>query len=225
MAPEGFNAAKVLRGSTLTHGLVPCVTGMRVFFQGRVGSKPTARPISTSNYSLLRGIDTKFFYLQIIQNLYSPMDKAPGQRPPCPALELNPGLGFFRFFTFLFFHGTPIGVRVLAWVFDFNVYWPWICSRRMHVFSKHVFSKHVFSKHVFSKHVFSKHVFSKHVFSKHVFSKHVFSKHVFSKHVFSKHVFSKHVFSKHVFFLGDGIIQIRFIDTKVVYNILDRKGL
>ena len=29
----------------------------------------------------------------------------------------------------------------------FNIYWPWICSRRMHVFTKHVFSKHVFSKH------------------------------------------------------------------------------
>ena len=43
----------------------------------------------------------------------------------------------------------------IAWVFDFNIDWPWICSRRMHVFSKHVFSKHVFSNHVFSKRMFS----------------------------------------------------------------------
>ena len=26
----------------------------------------------------------------------------------------TPDIGFFRFFTFLFFHGTPIGVRELA---------------------------------------------------------------------------------------------------------------
>ena len=31
-----------------------------------------------------------------------------------------------------------------------NIDWPWICSRRMHVFSTHIFSKHVFSKRMFS---------------------------------------------------------------------------
>ena len=174
-------------GSTLTHGLVPCVTGMGYFF--RVGSKPTARPISTSNYSLLRGIDTKFFHLQIIQNLYSPMDKAPGQRSPCPAFEPRT-LDFFDFSLFSLFMELPLACE--SWVFDFNIYWPWICSRRMHIFSKHIFSKHVFSKHVFSK------------------------------HVFSKHVFSKHVFSKHVFFWGDGIIQRRIVDTEVIYIILGK---
>ena len=67
----------------------------------------------------------------------------------------NPDIGLFLFVTFLFFMEPPIGVRELARVFDSNIYWPWICSRRMHVSSKHVFSKYVFSKYVFSKRMFS----------------------------------------------------------------------
>ena len=73
----------------------------------------------------------------------------------------KPGHLLFRFFHFsLFSWNSHWSAR--AWVFDFNIDWPWICSRRMHVFSKHMFSRNMFSRrmHVFSKHIFSKHVFS-----------------------------------------------------------------
>ena len=45
-----------LRESTLTHGLVPCVTGMGVTFQGGVGSNPTSNSKTLFNsQDTLRG--------------------------------------------------------------------------------------------------------------------------------------------------------------------------
>ena len=107
---------------------------------------------------------TTFFQSESTQNRIAQWIHVRRRTCDRPVSRSNPKHRIFSIIHFSLYHGTPTGVRELAWVVDFNIYWPWICSRRMHVFSKHVFSKLVFSKHVFSEHVCSKHVFSKHVF-------------------------------------------------------------
>ena len=52
--------------------------------------------------------------------------------------------------SFFFFCSSAAGVRQLAWLFAFNLYWLCIFSRRMHVFSQS-FSRNVFSRGVLSQ--------------------------------------------------------------------------
>ena len=132
---------------------------MGVFFQGHVGSKPTALPISTSNYSLLRGIDTKFFHLQIIQNLYSPMDKAPGQRSPCPAFEPRT-LDFFDFSLFSFFMELPLACES-AHEYSTSIFIGRGFVRGGCIFSRNIFSRNMFSRNMFSRNMFSRNMFSR----------------------------------------------------------------
>ena len=99
---------------------------------------PQHEQFPTSNYSLLRGnLYNVFLGPEHTESHMAQWIRRRSLRSPCLAFE--PGHCFF----FGFFTELPIDVRELARVFDFNIYWPWICSKRMHVFSKHVFSKHV----------------------------------------------------------------------------------
>ena len=113
----------------------------------------------TSNYSLLRGIDTKFFRLQIIQNLYSRMDKAPGQRSPCPAFEPRT-LDFFDFSLFSFFMELPLACE------SSHEYSTSIFIGRGFVRGGCIFSRNIFSRNMFSRNMFSRNMFSRNMFSR-----------------------------------------------------------
>ena len=130
----------------MRHSTMLARTG--VGFQAAWDRTPQHDQFPTSRYSLLRGN----LYNVFLCSKHTESHMAQWiRRRACDHLasRSNPGIGFL-FFTFLFFMELPIAVRELARVFDFNIYWPWIYSRRMHVSSKHVFSKYVFSKRMFS---------------------------------------------------------------------------
>ena len=152
-----------LRALSSAEELVLCSPGQGSLFRV-AGSNPTVVTVRRFSLPIMRGcaaVSLTFFQAQSTRNpIWLNRQDAELLITMSPVRNLD--TGFFRFFTFLSFHGSPIGVRELAWVFDFSIYWSCICLRRMHVFSKHVFSKHVFSKRMFSTSLFRNVIFYKH---------------------------------------------------------------
>ena len=93
-----------LRGSTLTHGLVPCVTGMGFFFQAALVRNPQhdqfqLLSIRCCAESIQSFSNSRSYRISIAQWIRRRAIDHPVPRS-------NPDIGFFRFLTFLFFHGT-----------------------------------------------------------------------------------------------------------------------
>ena len=136
----------------------------------RVGLESTHRThsvrlISTSNYSLLRGINTKFSASRAYRISIAQWAKRRAANHAVP--RSNPGYCVFSIFHFSLFYGTPLACE------SSHEHSTSIFTGRGFVRGGCTFSRNMFSRNMFSRNMFSRNMFSRNMFSTFCFFRNV----------------------------------------------------